>query len=80
MENDAVGYNSNTLTHSVYSENFALLGVQPYTVTASLSEYSSVSTTISASIEFLDPCPDPEFVQAVEQTNPVDYLYTAQSP
>ena len=78
--NDAVGYNPVTLTHSIYSENFALLGTQPYTVTAALAEYSSVSATANAQIEFLDPCPDPESVDSVIQTNPADYYYTAQAP
>jgi hypothetical protein len=74
---DAVGYNPATLTHSIYSENFSLLGIQPYTVTATLAEYSSVSTTANAEIEFLDPCPDPESVNSVPQTNPVEYYYSA---
>jgi len=46
-------------------------------VTASLSEYSSVSSLASAQIEFMDPCPDPESVLSVLQVDPVDYLYTA---
>jgi len=39
-----------------------------------------VTSTASASIEFLDPCPIPESVTSVSQTNPVDYYYTAQVP
>ena len=75
---DAVGYNPTTLTHSVYSEDFGLIGVQPYTVTASLTEYSSISSIASAQIEFVDPCSDPKSVSATPQTDPVDYLYTAK--
>ena len=62
---DAVGYNPTTLTHTVYSEDFGLIGIQPYTVTASLTEYLSVSSIASAQIEFVDPCPDPESVISV---------------
>ena len=62
---DAIGYNPTTLTHTVYSEDFDLIGIQPYTVTASLTEYSSVSSKASAQIEFVDPCPDPESVTSV---------------
>ena len=62
---DAVGYNPITLTHTVYSEDFALIGVQPYTVTALLTEYSSIASIASAQIEFVDPCPDPESVTSV---------------
>ena len=62
---DAVGYNPTTLTHTVYSEDFGLIGVQPYTVTASLTEYSNVSSIASAQIEFVNPCPDPESVLSV---------------
>ena len=28
----------------------------------------------------MDPCPSPESVNSVPQTNPADYLYTGQSP
>ena len=62
---DAVGYDPTTLTHTVYSEDFGLIGIQPYTVTASLTEYMSVSSIASAQIEFIDPCPDPESVTSV---------------
>ena len=36
---DPVGYDSDTRTHTVYSEDFALLGLRVYTVRASLAEY-----------------------------------------
>ena len=74
---DAVGYNPTTLTHTVYSEDFGLIGVQPYTVTASLTEYSSILSIASAQIEFVDPCYDPESVSPTLQTDPMEYLYTA---
>ena len=45
---DPVGYDAATLMHSVYSEDFGLLGFQPYTVTATLTEYSTVSKVNSA--------------------------------
>jgi len=62
----------------VYSEDFALLGLRPYTVKAFLTEYAVTTTDdATATIEFLDPCPDPESVVSVLQTNPVDYYYTA---
>ena len=77
---DPVGYDPVALEHSVYSENFNLIGVRPYTVTAVFSEYLTIKSTASAQIEFLNPCPIPESVNSVTQTNPVDYLYTAQSP
>ena len=57
---DPVGYDSVALEHSVYSEDFGLLGLQPYTVTAAFSEYLTITSTASATIEFLDPCPKPE--------------------
>ena len=50
---------------------------------AVLTEYASVSSSApdaSAVIQFLDPCPDPESVLSVPQSNPVAYLYTGQSP
>ena len=75
---DAIGYNPSTLTHTVYSEDFGLIGVQPYTVTASLTEYSSILSIASAQIEFVDPsCSDPESVLPTPQTDPMEYLYTA---
>ena len=67
--------------HTVYSENFALLGLQPYTVRAFLTNYpTTTSATKTAQIKFMDPCPDPESVLSVLQTNPADYYYTLQSP
>ena len=75
---DPVGYDSDTRTHTVYSEDFALLGLRAYTVRASLAEYPSVTTSdpdSEAIIEFLDPCPDPEEVTAVPQTSPAAYPY-----
>jgi len=74
---NAVGYNPSALMHSVYSEDFSLLGIQSYTVTATMTQYTSVSETLSASIEFIDPCPDPESVVMSAQIDPTDYYYTA---
>ena len=75
---DPVRYDQSTLTHAVYSEDFALLGLRPYTVKAFLTDYAVTTTDdATATIEFLDPCPDPESVVSVLQTNPVDYYYTA---
>ena len=34
----------------------------------------------TAMIEFVDPCPDPEFVLSAVQTNPPNYFYTGQAP
>ena len=45
---DPVGYDPVALEHSVYSENFDLLGLQPYTVTAAFSEYLAIKSTASA--------------------------------
>ena len=78
--NDAIGYDPATLTHSVYSENFDLIGTRQYTVTAAFTEYGSVSATSSANIEFMNPCPAPESVLSVDQTNPADYYYTSKAP
>ena len=36
---DPVGYDPAALQHSVYSEDFDLLGIKPYTVTAAFSQY-----------------------------------------
>ena len=63
-----VGYDSATRTHTVYSEDFSLLGLREYTVKASLEDYpttTSAQPDASAMIEFIDPCPDPESVQAI---------------
>ena len=49
-------------------------------MTAAFSEYLTITSTASATIEFMDPCPSPESVNSVPQTNPADYLYTGQSP
>ena len=63
--NDAVGYNPTTNTYTVYSEDFSLLGIHPYTVTATLTQYTSVTMTLTANIELVDPCLDPENVESV---------------
>ena len=63
---DAVGYNPNSLTFSVYSENFDLLGQQDLTVQAYLKEYTQVVSDVStALVEFIAPCLDPESVISV---------------
>ena len=78
---DPVGYDPANLQFTVYPEDFALLGLQDLTVQAYLVEYPQIASDVSATtIEFLDPCPIPESVTSVPQTNPVDYLYTAQAP
>ena len=82
-----VGYHASNRTHDVYSENLALIDTtndqnkKEYTVTAYLTQYTSVtSATSKGIIEFIDPCPSPESVTAPDQTNPADYSYTASSP
>lgn len=41
---EPVSYDQSTLTHSVYSENFGLLGLRDYTVKAFLTEYPVTTT------------------------------------
>ena len=41
--NDAVGYDPTSNTYTVYSEDFNLLGIHPYTLTATLTQYTSVT-------------------------------------
>ena len=54
---EAVGYNPTTLTHTVYSEDFGLIGTRPYTMQAYLLQYTQVVSLVStAQIEFIDPC------------------------
>ena len=77
---DPVGYDQASRTHTIYSEDFNIIGVQPYIVNAYLTEYPEVEESSSAMIEFVDPCPDPESVTSVIQDNPESYLYTVQSP
>ena len=68
-----VGYDPASRTHTVYSEDFALLDGQlfkdyPYTVNAYLTNYPVTQSSLpdaSALIEFRDPCPIPEQVTAV---------------
>ena len=81
LNQDPVGYDPANLQFTVYSEDFGLLGPKDLTVQAYLVEYTQIVSEVSTTtIEFLDPCPIPESVNSVTQTNPVDYLYTAQSP
>ena len=37
---DPLGYDQTTRTHTVYSADFNIIGVQPYIVNAYLTEYS----------------------------------------
>ena len=54
---EAVGYNPTTLTHTVYSEDFGLIGTRSYTMQAYLLQYTQVVSLVStAQIEFIDPC------------------------
>ena len=41
---DPVNYDQSTLTHSVYSEDFGLLGLRDYTVKAFLTTYPTTTT------------------------------------
>ena len=78
---DPVGYDQATRTHTIYSEDTSLYGLQPYTVRAHLTNYPvTQSSDATATIEFKDPCPDPESVTAPILTDPADYYYTAQAP
>ena len=54
---EAVGYNPTTLTHTVYSEDFGLIGTRSYTMQAYLLLYTQVVSLVStAQIDFIDPC------------------------
>ena len=80
---DPVGYNAFTRTHTVYSENFSLIGQHTYTVSAFLTDYPSLTSPTpdpSATINFIDPCPNPESLLATQQVDPDDYDYTGQAP
>ena len=74
---DAVGYDPASLTFTVYSENFDLVGKRDYTVQGYLESYTQVVSDVStAQIEFTDPCLDPESVVSVLQSNPEPYFYS----
>ena len=66
LTQNAVGYDPASLKFTVYSEDFGLLGLQDLTVQAYLVEYTQIVSEISqTTIEFKDPCPDPESVDSV---------------
>ena len=78
---NAVGYDPASLQFTVYSEDFDLIGLRDITVQAYFVEYTQIVSEVSqTTIDFKDPCPDPESVNSVTQTNPDDYYYTAQAP
>ena len=61
-----MSYDSDTRTITVYSENIDLVGLWPYKITASFSDYPDViSEEAEAKIEFINPCIDPEAVVSV---------------
>ena len=64
--NKPVAYDRATRTHTVYSEEFGLLGPRTYTLSAFMTDYPNITSLpdSEATILFVDPCLDPELVTA----------------
>ena len=77
-----MSYDGATNTFSIYSEDYALLGVREITVEAHLTDYSSIMTAVplTTQITVIDPCLDPFTFLAPLQSAPAPYYYTAGSP
>lgn len=65
--NDAVSYDQATRTHTLYSEDFGLIGPpRSYTVYAYMTQQPQITSLPDAEgfITFVDPCIDPEILAA----------------
>ena len=67
LSTDPMNYDSLTRTYTFYSEDFGLIGSQPFTLEAHLTDYpvtKTVAQVESALLTIGDPCPDPDSVNA----------------
>jgi len=67
LSTDPMKYDSLTRTYTFYSEDFGLIGSQPFTLEAHLTLYPVTKTAAQAESALLtigDPCPDPDSVTA----------------
>ena len=80
--NDPVAYDQASRTHTIYSEDFGLIGTRLYTVYAFMTEQPHITSLPDAEayITIVDPCLDPESVTATAQTDPQVYDYTGINP
>lgn len=67
MTTDPMKYDTLTRTYTFYSEDFGLIGSQPFTLETQLTDYpvtKTVAQVESALLTIGDPCPDPDSVNA----------------
>lgn len=71
-------YDAGTNTFAIYSEDYALLGLQDITVEAHLASYEQIATPapLSTQILIIDPCVDDFDFSVPTQTAPGPYFYT----
>ena len=78
-----MSFDTATRTYTFYSEDYGLIGIQPYTLEAHLTDYPVTATVAQAeasTITIIDPCLAPDSVVAPAQMTVPAYLYTGAAP
>ena len=77
-----MSYNTATRTFVIFTIDFELIGVHEFSISAEFNDYPSTRTSDEvAKITIIDPCLDPDLVQASEQEiTELTYNYSGSSP
>ena len=80
-DDQEITYTSEKRQITIYSEDSSFIGTHEITLTAYLTNYSSVkSIAATSTFEIFDACPDPLSVMNPGQSSPNDYYYTSNTP
>lgn len=72
-------YDTTSRTYSIYSEEFGLIGSHTFTLEGFLTDYPVTATAtqaLTSTIVIVDPCIDPDLLEATTQAPIDDYYYT----